>query len=470
MFKNNPQLNKLMIIVDLLIAGVSYFFAWYYVIVLRAHRNQIGTLPNEYYMIGGVCLVLFTIFMAVFFNIYGESRQTSGLKILTDLIKLNIIVFLVPSAFLFIYRKNPYLSNFSTLIIIVYCLTNLVMQSIIRIILITIIVSARKRGFNQRHILLIGYSDASFKFIDKSIRNPGLGYHLCGIVADNEKLGNSYRNVSVIGNTDDLQSLIEKNDFDEIVIALKLNEYDKLGKVVSVCEKSGVHTKFIPDYGTIIPTKPQTEDLDGLPVINIRYVPLSSTFNQFIKRVIDIIGSLVGIILFSPAMLVIAIAIKITNKGSVIYTQERVGRHGKLFTMYKFRSMSTEYADKEQTGWTTKDDPRVTKVGKVIRKISFDELPQFFNVLIGDMSLVGPRPERENFVEEFKERIPRYMIKHLVKPGMTGWAQINGLRGNTPVDKRIRYDLWYIENWTLGLDIKIMFLTFFKGFIDENAY
>lgn len=470
MFKNNPQLNKLLIIIDLIVASAAYFLAWYLVIVIRAQRNQFITIPNEYYVFGGVCIVLFYIVMAVIGNIYGDTRSSGVIKVFTDIVRLNIIVFLSASAILFVYRKNPYVSNFSTLIIVVFCSINVVLQSLMRFIIRAIISSARKRGFNLRHILLIGYSDASFKFIDKSIRNPGLGYHLCGIVADNEKLGNSYRNVSVIGTTDDLQKLIEENDFDEIVIALKLSEYDKLGRVVSICEKTGVHTKFIPDYGTIIPTKPQTEDLDGLPIINIRYVPLSSTFNQFIKRVMDIFGSIVGIVLFSPAMLIIAIAIKITNKGSVIYAQERLGRHGKVFTMYKFRSMSNEYAKEEQTGWTTKDDPRITKVGRIIRKISFDELPQFFNVLFGDMSLVGPRPERENFVEEFKERIPRYMIKHLVKPGMTGWAQINGLRGNTPVDKRVRYDLWYIENWTLGLDIKILFLTFFKGFVDENAY
>ena len=291
-----------------------------------------------------------------------------------------------------------------------------------------------------------------------------------GILDDNHKISSDYRNIKVIDVIDNLQQQIENNDFDEIIITLGLNEYDKLRKVVAVCEKTGVHTKFIPDYGTIIPTKPLTEDFDGMPVINIRAVPLQNLFNRFIKRTIDIFGSIFGLILFSPVFIILSIIIKCTSKGPIIFKQERVGLHNKKFTMYKFRSMIEQSDEEEKKGWTTKDDSRVTKIGSVIRKISFDELPQFFNVLIGDMSLVGPRPERQQFVDEFKETIPRYMIKHQVRPGMTGWAQINGLRGDTDIDKRIQYDIWYIENWTIGLDIKILILTLFTGFINKNAY
>ena len=207
-----------------------------------------------------------------------------------------------------------------------------------------------------------------------------------------------------------------------------------------------------------------------MPVINIRAVPLQSLLNRSVKRIIDILGSIIGILLFSPVFIILSIIIKLTSKGTIIFKQERVGLHNKLFTMYKFRSMVEQSDEEEKKGWTTKDDVRVTKIGSIIRKISFDELPQFFNVLKGDMSLVGPRPERRQFVEQFKETIPRYMIKHQVRPGMTGWAQINGLRGDTDLDKRIQYDIWYIENWTLGLDFKILFLTIFKGFVNKNAY
>ena len=208
----------------------------------------------------------------------------------------------------------------------------------------------------------------------------------------------------------------------------------------------------------------------GLPVINIRYVPLTNTLNWVAKRAVDIIGSSLGIVISSPIMLIAAIAIKCTSSGPVIFKQERVGLHNRTFKMYKFRTMEMQRPSAEEKAWTVKDDPRVTGVGRFLRRTSLDELPQLFNILVGEMSLVGPRPERPQFVEKFKEEIPRYMIKHQVRPGLTGWAQINGYRGDTSIRKRVEYDLFYIENWTMALDIKIMFLTLFKGFINKNAY
>jgi exopolysaccharide biosynthesis polyprenyl glycosylphosphotransferase len=210
--------------------------------------------------------------------------------------------------------------------------------------------------------------------------------------------------------------------------------------------------------------------LFGLPVINIRNVPLSNTYNRITKRIVDILGASFALIIFAIPMLLVAAIIKITSPGPVIFTQVRIGKHNKEFKMYKFRSMELQRDNEEKKAWTTKNDPRVTGIGKFIRKTSIDEFPQFFNVLKGDMSLVGPRPERPFFVDKFKEEIPRYMIKHQVSPGLTGWAQINGYRGDTSIRKRIDHDLYYIENWTLGLDFKIMFLTVFKGFINKNAY
>lgn len=274
----------------------------------------------------------------------------------------------------------------------------------------------------------------------------------------------------MIGSIDNLLIILPQNRVDEIAITLGLNEYHKLEYIVNMCEKSGVHTKFIPDYNSIIPTKPYTEDILGLPVINIRHVPLSNTLNQVMKRGVDILGAGVAIVLFSPVMLITAILIKATAPGPLIFKQERVGLQNKSFSMYKFRSMVVQKEQDERGEWTTKNDPRVTPVGRFIRKMSIDELPQLFNVLKGDMSLVGPRPERPLFVEKFKEEIPRYMIKHQVRPGVTGWAQVNGYRGDTSIRKRIECDLYYIENWTLGLDFKIIIMTFFKGFVNKNAY
>ena len=328
----------------------------------------------------------------------------------------------------------------------------------------------RSKGYNQKHILLIGYSRSAEEYIDRIRQNPEWGYNVRGILADNVQRGTEYKGVKVLGRIDNLEIVLPENKLDEIVITLGLAEYHKLERIVKMCEKSGVHTKFVPDYNKVIPSRAYTEDIQGLPVVNIRRVPLNDPLNRWMKRIVDIFGSIVAIILFSPVMLAVSVIIKATSPGPLIFVQERVGLHNRPFKMYKFRSMVVQSEETEKGEWTTQNDPRVTAVGKFIRKTSIDELPQLFNVLKGSMSLVGPRPERPQFVEKFKEEIPRYMIKHQVRPGMTGWAQVNGYRGDTSIYKRIEHDLYYIENWTLGLDIKIIILTFFKGFINKNAY
>ena len=353
---------------------------------------------------------------------------------------------------------------------IYFFMINIILEEIERLMIRAFLRSIRKNGYNQKHILLVGYSKAAEQYIDRIKQNPQWGYNIRGILDDNIARGTMYKGVKVIGSVGNLSYILPENKLDEIAITLGLEEYYKLEKIVAECEKSGVHTKFIPDYGNIIPTRPYTEDLLGLPVINIRYVPLSNTFNALIKRLTDIIGSIICIIIFSPIMLTSAVLVKMTSKGPLIFKQERVGLHNKPFQMYKFRTMYVQTEEEERKGWTQKNDPRVTSVGRFLRKTSLDEFPQLFNVLKGDMSLVGPRPERPQYVEKFREEIPRYMIKHQVRPGMTGWAQVNGYRGDTSIRKRIEHDLYYIENWTLGLDIKILFLTVFKGFINKNAY
>ena len=344
------------------------------------------------------------------------------------------------------------------------------METLERYLIRRMLHSLRSKGYNQKHILLIGYSRAAEGFIDRVIANPEWGYHIQGILDDHHPLGFQYRQVPVLGSIGQLESFLGENLLDEIAITLSLKEYEHLEQIVAACEKSGVHTKFIPDYNNIIPTRPYTEDLQGLPVVNIRHVPLNNLLNATVKRIMDIFGALAAIIIFSPVMLVAAVLIKLTSPGPLIYSQERVGLHNRTFKMYKFRSMEVQAPSAEKTKWTTPNDPRVTPVGRFIRKTSIDEMPQFFNILKGDMSLVGPRPERPFFVERFKEEIPRYMVKHQVRPGLTGWAQVNGYRGDTSITKRIEHDLYYIENWSLGFDFKILFLTIFKGFINKNAY
>ena len=358
--------------------------------------------------------------------------------------------------------------HFSRQMMFIFYVINNVAEIIFRNCIRWVLRKIRNRGFNQKHILLVGYSRAAEGYIDRIKTNPQWGYHIMGILDDKVAVGTKYRGEQVIGKIKLLQNLLSENELDEIAITLGIAEYSKLEDIVAICEKSGVHTKFIPDYNNFIPTRPYTEDLLGLPVINIRRVPLNGGFNKFVKRVSDIVGSFLLIILFSPVMLAVALAVRFSSKGPVIYKQERVGLHNRNFVMYKFRSMKIERCD--ELHFTTQNDDRTTRIGRFIRRCSLDELPQLFNVLKGDMSLVGPRPERPEFVEKFREQIPRYMIKHQVRPGMTGWAQINGYRGNTSIRKRIEYDLYYIENWTFWFDIVILFQTIFKGFVNKNAF
>lgn len=443
----------------------SYVLAWLIQIKWLTPDNK-GVLPVEVYMLVLLPLIPGMLLLYSAFNLYTPKRVQGRRLEYGNIIKANLLGMLVFMAVITLFKVR----DFSRGIIFWAFGLNVVLDLIARIVIRSMLMDIRRRGMNLKHLLLVGYGHAAQEYIDRILENPQWGYKVHGILDDNVPRTTVYRGIPILGRTDDLIHILSQNSLDEIAITLGLSEYYKLEHVVAQCEKSGVHTKFIPDYGKIIPTKPYTEDLMGLPVINIRYVPLSNTFNALEKRVVDIVGSVLCLILFSPVMLLTAAMIKLTSPGPLIFKQERVGLHNQPFVMYKFRSMEVQRKSKEKEGWTRKNDPRVTGIGKFIRKTSIDELPQLVNVLKGEMSLVGPRPERPQFVEKFREDIPRYMVKHQVRPGMTGWAQINGYRGDTSIRKRIEYDLYYIENWTLGLDIKILFLTVFKGFINKNAY
>lgn len=401
-------------------------------------------------------------------NMYGPIRTLSRRTVAWNAIKANISGFIYFMVLMVLLKEG--FGDLSRPFIGFFAATNTILALTFRSFLIRMLHRFRKKGYNQKHVLVVGYSRAAERYIKRLIYNPEWGYHVRGILDDSCPVGFEYKNIKVVGHLEALSSYLGKNDLDEVAIALKINEYAKLADIVAQCEKSGVHTKFIPDYSEVISSKPYTEDLFGLPVINIRNVPLTNTFNKTVKRAVDILGALAAIILFSIPMAFVAVIIKITSPGPLIFKQTRVGLHNREFPMYKFRSMEVQDPKKEKSAWTTINDPRVTSIGKFIRKTSIDELPQLFNVLKGDMSLVGPRPERPFFVEKFKEEIPRYMIKHQVRPGITGWAQVNGYRGDTSILLRIEHDLYYIENWTLSLDFKILFLTFFKGFVNKNAY
>ncbi|MDE6209856.1 MAG: undecaprenyl-phosphate glucose phosphotransferase [Lachnospiraceae bacterium] len=467
MIKDNQKfLNRLHLVLDMLLFMLSYLEAWTLKFKSSFFVGTQSTLSFRDYMMALIFIVPGYLLLYMAFHLYTAKRVMGRRYEIGELLKANILGVLIFLTVLFVFRQVDFSREMIVIFFVVNCVNGIAMRMLIRLFLRTI----RKKGFNQKHILLIGYSRATESFIDRIKANPQWGYLIRGILDDNMERGTTYKEVKVIGRIDNLSVILPENRLDEIAITLGIEEYQNLGKIVAACEKSGVHTKFIPDYNGIIPTKPYTEDLLGLPVINIRYVPLTNTFNAFIKRLMDIIGSLAAIIIALPIMLIVSLLIKATSKGELIFKQERVGLHNKTFNMYKFRSMVVQEVSEEKKEWTTKDDPRVTAIGRFIRKTSIDELPQLFNVLKGDMSLIGPRPERPYFVEKFKEEIPRYMVKHQVRPGLTGWAQVNGYRGDTSIKKRIEYDLYYIENWTIGFDIKIFLMTFLTGFVNKNAY
>lgn len=454
------------VVLDACVIIFSYVLAWYLRFKSGLFRQDPWFLSLHEYM--GVLLYIVPGYLILYylFHLYTPKRVRGRRLEAWNILQANTIGLMLFTFVLYIIEE----ANFSRTMIAIFFCVNIVSEVLMRNLVRHFLRNMRKRGYNQKHMILIGYSRAAEQYIDRIKANPEWGYTIRGILDDNQPRGKEYKGVKVIGTIENLKIILPQNRLDEIAITLGINEYSKLEAIVAMCEKSGVHTKFIPDYNHIIPTKPYTEDLLGLPVINIRHVPLSNTLNRWMKRLMDIFGATVAIILFSPVMLIAAILVKTTSEGPLIFKQERVGLHNRPFYMYKFRSMVVQDKAAEKGKWTVQNDPRVTPIGKFMRRTSIDELPQLFNVLKGEMSLVGPRPERPFFVEKFKEEIPRYMVKHQVRPGITGWAQINGYRGDTSIMKRIEYDLYYIENWTIGLDIKILILTFFKGFINKNAY
>lgn len=462
--ENQKHFNRLQVVIDAFVIAFSYVLAW--VIKFQRLENSAGRLPFRTYMLAMIGIVAVYLLLYNLFSLYTPKRVQGRRLELWNIVKANTVGIALILGVLYLIK----MIDFSRWMLFYFYVLNVILETVARNLIRYFLRNIRKKGYNLKHIVLVGYSRAAEEYIDRILENPQWGYKVRGILDDHIEAGTEYRGIKVIGRIDNLMVILPENRLDEIAITLGLSEYSRLEEIVNLCEKSGVHTKFIPDYNRVIPTKPYTEDILGLPVINIRHVPLTNTFYAAIKRAMDIVGAFCAIILFSPVMLFSAVMIKLTSPGPLIFKQERVGLHNRTFMMYKFRSMDVQAPDKEKTKWTVKDDPRVTNFGKFMRKTSIDELPQLFNILKGEMSLVGPRPERPFFVEKFKEEIPRYMIKHQVRPGMTGWAQVNGYRGNTSIKKRIEYDLYYIENWTLGLDVKILFLTIFKGFINKNAY
>ncbi|HEY2908385.1 MAG TPA: undecaprenyl-phosphate glucose phosphotransferase [Vicinamibacterales bacterium] len=327
-----------------------------------------------------------------------------------------------------------------------------------------------RAGIGLKRILIAGSGELGRLVADKILEHRELGYQIVGFVDDKapgDHLG--YRGLPLLGTIDEAPEIAARETIDHLYVALPPEQHVQMLELIESTSREMVDVKVVPDLLQVIALRARLEDLDGVPVININDVPLQG-LNSAIKRALDIAISAAALAVLSLPLLIIAILVRATSRGRVFYRQERMGLDGKSFTIVKFRSMFHDAERDTGPVWAREDDPRVTPLGKFLRKSNLDEMPQLWNVLRGDMSIVGPRPERPHFVEQFKHRIPQYMLRHKVKAGLTGWAQVNGWRGNTPLEKRIEYDLYYIENWSVKLDLKIMWLTVVKGFFHKHAY
>jgi len=326
------------------------------------------------------------------------------------------------------------------------------------------------KGMNLKSVLIVGAGDMGKSVAEKLSQYKDLGFVVKGFLDDERDVGEVVDvdgGIPVLGPLSELESVLEKDDISDVYVALDLNNYNKILLTLKVVNKYVVNVRLIPDLFQLLTLKTRIEDLDGFPVISVDEPPLRGVL-LLAKRLMDIVVSATFLLLFSPFLLLIGLLIKLTSKGPVLYHQERMGLDGKKFIMHKFRTMVCDAESQTGPVMCSPDDPRITKVGKFLRRFSLDEIPQLVNVLKGEMSLVGPRPERPVFVKEFREKIPKYMLRHKVKSGVTGWAQVHGLRQDTPIDKRLDYDFYYIQNWSLSLDLKILWKTLRKGFIDRN--
>ena len=395
-------------------------------------------------------------------GLYVPDRAQRWTSLIRSVAKSVGLALIISMAFLSFYRDF----NVSRLTILLFAaLTPLSMLGL-RLCIYFYVRNARKRGRNLRRVLIVGAGHAGRRLAKSFELYPWMGFQVVGFLDDHKT-----DEPDVLGKVDDILPLLDSasNPIHYVYIALPLHAVGKIERLISSLSTRLVHVCLVPDLLQHDIINSRITDVDGLPVLHIiDEAPMD--FRRFVKRSLDVVFSLMVLILLSPLLLIIALLVLLSSRGPVLYRQERMGLNGKCFHMLKFRSMPITAEQESGAVWAKKDENRATPIGRILRRTSLDELPQFINVLKGDMSVVGPRPERPVFIKDFKDRIPRYMLRHKMKAGITGWAQVNGWRGNTSLEKRIQHDLYYIQNWSLRLDVKIMILTVWKGFINRNAY
>ena len=451
--RNQRQLNQLNILTDAMLVFASYVFAsWLWLGVIK-HETNMAALANWDNGVG-VAAALYALWTVIVLGAFRVYRMTRFKKIsweLRNVVLGNLLALVSAAALLYLFR----LQDFSRGVLGIYYATVVATMVGKRLVVRTALKRYRAKGYNQKHNIVVGSGHLAKRYAETVAEDKSLGVQLAGIIPPK---GDNW--------ADWLEAQLHGDGIDEVVLALEPEELGVTIPVIRLCEKSGTKVSVIPFYNDVIPTRANIDNIGSIKLIQLRTTPLDEPFNAALKRAFDIVASALALILFSPLLLFIAAAIKLSSPGPVLFKQDRVGLNKKLFTMLKFRSMRMN--DAQDTAWTTNDDRRRTWIGTVLRKFSLDELPQLWNVLKGDMSLVGPRPEIPYFVEQFRETVPLYMVKNQVRPGITGWAQVNGYRGDTSIPKRIEHDIWYIENWSFGLDVKIILKTVFGGMVNKE--
>lgn len=452
-------LNQINRLIDFLIIGVSYYGATLFWLLVVRHdpMNQALRASNLLWF-----AVLFAIVCVVGYQIAKLYDSVRGKPFQFDIrwvLFVNAIAVLGGGTILYLLREI----DFSRAALALFYVLSTTLVLVKRLLVRLVLGYYRSKGYNTRHVILVGCGALAKKYADTIQRAPQYGYEIDGYIGDNCEI----EGLPCLGSWDGNGiEILASAEIDEVVVALDIEQAELLPKIITATEKYGTKVSIIPHYNDYIPSSTTIQALGDCKLLSLRTTPLDFPVNAMTKRVFDILASLILIVLTSPVMLFAVIGTLLSSPGPIIFKQTRVGKNKRLFQMYKFRSMRVNA--QERTGWTKNDDPRKTRFGSLMRKTSIDELPQFFNVLKGDMSLIGPRPEVPHYVEQFQETVPLYMLKHLVRPGITGWAQVNGYRGDTSIEERVKHDIWYIEHWSLWLDFSICLRTAFGGIINQE--
>ena len=469
MLKERRQLFVgIFVTADLSVLGLAWALAYALRFVVPVIPVTKGTPPVLNYLT--LLPVIFAIWGMVFrgAGLYDPMRGTAENSERRRIVRAASMAMLIFTAVSFVFFEKAY--SLSRLMLLYFYLLGTAGIIVERATLREILREARRRGFNLRHVLVVGDGDLARAVADGMARHPELGLKVRGFLTDDPaRVGEWVGAVPVCGLWDEVADVVARGGVDQVVLALPFEALPRLGGLVSGLDSAAVDIKVVPDVERFVSLRSGIEEFEGLPVISLRATPLMG-WNRVMKRAMDIGLGALALLVLAPLMLVIAALVKLTSSGPALFAQERMGLDGRVFRVWKFRTMRPDAEEASGPVWAVADDPRRTAIGAVLRRLSLDELPQLLNVLRGEMSLVGPRPERPVFIDEFRRHVPRYMLRHMVRAGITGWAQVNGWRGNTSIEQRIQYDLYYIENWSLLLDLKILALTFVRGFAHKNAY